>query len=147
MLSVIVDAREAPERLPALLAQLTSGAVEGLVREVILVAQASPLIEALCDDMGAERADSLAQAAGAAACAHLLFLPAALRLRDGWIESLRGHLAAGGQGALVQGLATGGLFRRAPAGVLVERGRLGALDVADLDGLRRRLGLKRVRIG
>ena len=45
------------------------------------------------------------------------------RLRDGWIKSLEGHLAGGGKAAVVQGLG-GGLLKRGPTAVLVERRRL-----------------------
>ncbi|MBL8772785.1 MAG: hypothetical protein JNK30_15490, partial [Phenylobacterium sp.] len=38
MLSVIIDARRDADRLPALLTQLTAGAVDGLVRQVAIVA-------------------------------------------------------------------------------------------------------------
>ena len=38
MLTVIIDARADATRLPALLAQLTAGAVDGLVRQVVIVA-------------------------------------------------------------------------------------------------------------
>ena len=145
MLSVIVDARAGAQKLPALLAQLTAGAVDGVVREVLIVADPREAgVEALCEDMGAEAAPTLAAAATAAKSDPVLVLPADFRWRDGWIGALNQHMAAGGGPALVQGLAEGGLFRRPPAGVLVERGRL---QGADLDRLRRDLRLRRRRIG
>ena len=144
MLSVIVDARPDVRTLPALLAQLTAGAVEGLIREVLIVAEpGEPLVAELCDATGAEPF----VAAETLKSAHVLVLPAALRLRDGWISALENHLSNGGVEALVVGLAQGGLFRRPPFGVLVERRRLENGRGADLDRLRRDLGLRARRIG
>ena len=48
--------------------------------------------------------------------------------------------------AVVTGFG-GGLFRKAPFGVLVERGRAGRMQGADLQRLRRELGLRPARIG
>ncbi|MFZ5718264.1 MAG: cell wall biosynthesis glycosyltransferase [Pseudomonadota bacterium] len=147
MLSVIIEARTAAERLPALLAQLTSGAVDGLVRQVLIVAEAgAPGIEDLCEETGADPHPTI-EAAGAAARADwLLVLPADFRLRDGWIGALEHHLARGGE-ALVTGVSDAGLFGRRPFGVLVERRRLEGRRGADLQRLRRDLGLGPRRIG
>lgn len=149
MLSVIIDARAGADRLPALLAQLTAGAVQGLVRQVLIVAaEGHSTIDLLCEDMGAVAATSFRDAAEAARGERLLVLPADFRLRDGWIGALEQHMAQGGAPALVAGLAGPGLFARKPFGVLVERGRLqGGSGGADLQGLRRSLGLGRRRIG
>jgi hypothetical protein len=148
MLTVIIDARDDAERLPALLAQLTAGAVDGLVRQVLIVAAAGQAgIDDLCEETGAEAYSAFEAAAKAARFERLLVLPADFRLRDGWIGSLDGHLARGGAAAVVAGLSEGGLFRRQPYGVLVERGRLEGRRGADLKGLRRDLGLRARRIG
>lgn len=148
MLTVIIDARVDAERLPALLAQLTAGAVDGLVRQVLIVAASGQArIDDLCEETGAERHSTLEAAAKAARAEQLLVLPADFRLRDGWIGSLDGHLARGGAAAVVAGLSEGGLFSRQPLGVLVERGRLEGRRGADLKGLRRDLGLRARRIG
>jgi hypothetical protein len=149
MLSVIIDARAGADRLPALLAQLTAGAVDGLVRQVLIVAAAGQAgIELLCEDMGAEAQASIPAAAEAARAGHIMVLPADFRLRDGWIGSLEQHMARGGEPALVAGLGEPGLFARRPFGVLVERSRLqAARHGADLQGLRRGLGLRGRRIG
>lgn len=148
MLTVIIDARTYAERLPALLAQLTAGAVDGLVKQVAIVAAADqPGIDLLCEDMGADAFPSLEVAAVAARGERLLVVPAELRLRDGWIGALEAHLAAGGAPALVEGLGKGGLFVRPPCGVLVERDRLKGRRGADLQRLRRELGLRPRRIG
>ncbi len=148
MLSVISDARRGAEALPVLLAQLTAGAVDGLVRQVLLVAAPGQAgIDLLCEETGAEAHAGLETAAAAARARWLVVAPADFRLRDGWIKALETHLAGGGGPALVLGLAPGGLFRRPPWAVLVERRRLEDRRGADLKGLRRELGLRPVRVG
>lgn len=148
MLSVIIDARGETKGLPGLLAQLTAGAVDGLVRQVLIVAAADqPGIDDLCEDMGAEAHPTIEAAGAAARADQLLILPADFRLRDGWIRSLDGHLAHGAAPAVVTGLADGGLFERRPFGVLVERHRLEGRRGAGLQGLRRDLGLRARRVG
>lgn len=138
MLSVIIDARAAPAKLPPLLAQLTAGAVDGLVREVLIVGPREGLIDRLCEDMGAEAEPTLTAATQRAKGQIVLGLPADFRFRPNWIESLSGFLAEGGKAAVVSGL---GAWLSAPVGVLVERDR--GLDCADLAGLRRQLKLRR----
>lgn len=148
MLTVIIDARTEAGRLPALLAQLTAGAVEGLVRQVAIVAaEGQPGIAELCEDMGAEAHPTIEAAAMTARGERLLIVPADFRLRDGWIGSIDGHLGRGGGAAVVSGLSDAGLFGRRPFGVLVERGRLEGRRGADLQSLRRELGLRARRIG
>lgn len=149
MLTVIIDARPGLEGLPLLLSQLTAGAVDGLVRQVLIVAgDESGLVDALCEDMGAQTAPTLRGAAAESRSDILMVLPADFRLRDGWIRAIEDHLADGAAAAVVTGLRDGGLFRRAPSGVLVERGRLNAAaDGADLQALRRSLGLRPRRVG
>jgi hypothetical protein len=148
MLAIIIDARTGAERLPALLAQLTAGAVDGIVRQVLIVAaEGQADIDLLCEETGADAQPSLEAAAAAARTDRVVVLPADFRLRDGWIGAIEAHLARGGADALVQGLAEGGLFRRGPFGVLVERRRLDHGRGADLHGLRRQLGLRADRIG
>ncbi|MBX3485091.1 cell wall biosynthesis glycosyltransferase [Phenylobacterium sp.] len=144
MLSVIIDARRDADRLPALLAQLTAGAVDGLVRQVAIVAApGQPGVDALCEDMGADAHPTIPAAARAARADLVLVLPAALRLRDGWIGAFEAHLGGGGAQAVVAGLKEGGVFARTPEGVLVERGLLeqGA-DGIDVAGVRRLLRLR-----
>ncbi|MCR5875982.1 hypothetical protein LRS10_18610 [Phenylobacterium sp. J426] len=147
MLSVIVDARAEPRRLPGLLAQLTAGAVEGLVKEVFLVAPHSEGVSALCEEMGAEAADTIEQALAWAKAELVLVLPADFRLRDGWVEALSDHLSEGRGAAAVEGLGEAGLFSRRPYGVLVERAGVVRLQDPDLKRLRRQLGLRPRRVG
>lgn len=148
MISVIVDARRGAEALPVLLAQLTTGAVDGLVRQVLLVAEPGQAgIDLLCEETGADAHLSLEAAAAVARASWLIAAPAEFRLRDGWIKAIEGHLAGGGKAAIVQGLDRGSVFRRPTTAVLVERGRLEGRHGADLDGLRRELGLRPARVG
>jgi hypothetical protein len=137
MLSVIVDASGTIDRLTGLLAQLTAGAVNGLVREVWIVAPASETLDQICEATGAKRCDRMSQAAAAARYETLLITPADFRLRDGWIDALE---PAGGEGVVV------GLGRS--RGVLVARGRAQQLaDHVSLGRLRRKLGLWPKRLG
>jgi hypothetical protein len=147
MLTVVIDARPAAPRLPALLAQLTAGAVDGLVRQVLIVAAPDQAgIAELCEETGADACASLPAAARAARGDRLMVLPADFRLRDGWIGALEAHMRAGGQRAAVVGLGEGGLFGPRPRGLLVERG-LVEDGVDDAQRLRRRLGLLATRVG
>lgn len=148
MLSVIIDARNRSDGLPALLSQLTAGAVDGLVRQVLIVAaDGQPGIDHLCEDMGAEAHPTIEAAGAASRADQLLILPADFRLRDGWIRSLAGHLTHSAEPAVVAGLSEGGLFSRRPFGVLLERRRLEGRRGADLQRLRRDLGLRARRVG
>lgn len=148
MLSVIVDARAAPDRLAGLLAALTPAAVEGLVREVLVAGAAETEFLAaatgqLCDATGAEEVPDLASAVEQARGDWLLLLPAQIRFREGWVERLHDHLPSG-RPALLQGLKAGGLFGRREEGVLIRREA--ALGLATLDSLRRKQGADRVRL-
>jgi hypothetical protein len=150
MLSVIIDARPGTDRLPALLAQLTAGAVDGLVRQVLIVARPDQAgIDLLCEETGAAAHPTIAAGARAARADRVMVLPADFRLRDGWLGALDAHMAQGGAAALVGGFAQGGgLFARAPTGVLVERRLLEQVaDGVGVGGLRRLLRLGGRRIG
>ena len=148
MLTVIIDAQNEVERLPGLLAQLTAGAVDGLVRQVAIVATSGHAeIADLCEETGAEPHPTIEAASAVARAEWIVVLPASFRLRDGWIGSLTGHLERGGKGALVQGLSDHGLFAPRPYGVLVERSRLTTGRHADLKSLRRALGFNPRRTG
>lgn len=147
MLTVILDARAQGDRLPAILAQLTAGAVDGVVRQVAIVSASTPQIAVLCEETGAEAHPDLDAAARQARAEWVLLLPADFRLRDGWIGALRGHLERGQGAAVVRGWSDGGLFAQRPFGLLVERGRLDGIESADLKHLRRRLRLGGRRTG
>ena len=140
MLTVIIDARTRAAQLPVLLGQLTAGAVDGLVRQVLILAVTDqPGIAEICEDMGAGAHTNFEDAAKAARAEWLLVLSADFRLRDGWIGTLNVHLALGKREAVMAGLAG--------RGVLVERRRALGLEGTDLNRLRWGLGLWPRRVG
>jgi hypothetical protein len=139
MLSVIIEAGAKPEALPPLLAQLTAGAVQGLVREVVIVGARQGVVDWVCEDMGAE--PSLAAALRRTQGRLALIVGADFRFREGWAERLLRHLSEGGEAGELRGQ---GGWLSAPRGILVERGRALGLGVADLQQLRRRLRLPRL---
>jgi hypothetical protein len=145
MLTVVVEAGEASERLPGLLAQLTSAAVDGLVREVV-IAGGGPeeLLTVLREETGAELTDDLGTAFGKARSARLLVLPASIRLRPDWLAALGRHLRGGGGDALLVG--EGGPFSRRGYGVLVSREAVSGLAHPDLNRVRRQLARSAVRL-
>jgi hypothetical protein len=145
MLSVIVETGEAGDRLPALLGALTSAAVDGLVREVLIAGGGPPeLLAVLREETGADLADGLAQALAAARSDRLLIMPAKIRLRPGWLDALGGHLRGGGGDAVIVG--DGGAFSGRLYGVLIGRGPAQALAHPDLKRLRGELGRGAARL-
>jgi len=145
MLSVIVETAEAGDRLPALLASLTSAAVDGLVREVLIAGGGPPeLLAVLREETGAELAADLKSAIAAARSERLLVLPAAIRLRSDWLQALGGHLREGGGDAIVAG--AGGMLGARAFGLLIGRPAAAALAHPDLNRLRRQLGRRAVRL-
>jgi len=146
MLSVIVETAESGDRLPALLAALTSLAVEGLVREVLIAGGGPPeLLAVLREETGAELAADLAQGIAVARSDRLLILPAKIRLKAGWLEVLAKHLRGGGGDALILGEG-GGLLREKPFGVLLARTAAAGLAHPDLKRLRGQLARGAVRL-
>jgi hypothetical protein len=146
MLSVIVETAESGDRLPALLAALTSLAVEGLVREVLIAGGGPPeLLAVLREETGAELAADLAQGIAVARSDRLLILPAKIRLKAGWLEVLAKHLRGGGGDALILGEG-GGLLREKPFGVLLARPAAAVLAHPDLKRLRGQLARGAVRL-
>ena len=138
MLSVIVETADAGDRLPALLGALTSAAVDGLVREVLLAGGGPPeLLAVLREETGAELADDLAAGITAARSDWLLVMPAKIRLRPGWLEALGGHLRGGGGDAMI--LGDGGFFGEKPFGVLLPKAVAAGLAHPDLKRLRGQL--------
>ena len=146
MLSVIVETADAGDRLPALLAALTSAAVEGLVREVLISGGGPPeLLAVLREETGADLAADLAGALAAARSDRLLVLPAKIRLKRGWLETLANHLRGGGGDALLVGV--GGFLGGRPFGVLIGRPAAISLARPDLKRLRGELGRGAARLG
>jgi len=146
MLSVIVT-RGNPAKLAGLLAMLTEAAVEGVVRDVILVGGDDPaLLEALCGATGAKVAADLKEAAAGARSDWLLVVPPELRMQDGWVDRLNDHLREGGREARLRGPSEG-LFRRAPEGLVISRAKLAASVQAGAQKLAGKLGPRARRIG
>jgi hypothetical protein len=139
MLSVIVT-RGDSGRLAGLLAALTSAAVEGLVRDVQLLAgDDRDLIEALCEATGAEIAPDLPQAVARARGDWLMVVPPELRLKDGWVERLADHLRDGRGEARLAGFREGWL-RPGAQGVLIGRAKAERSAQGGLQRLARELG-------
>jgi hypothetical protein len=144
MLSVIVETGEAAERLPGLLAALTSAAVDGLVREVLIVGGPADLLAVLREETGAELAADLKGAVAAARSDRLLALPASLRLRSDWLAQLGRHLREGGGDALLVG--EGGALSGRSYGVLIGKAAAAGLAAPDLKRLRRLLQRRAARL-
>lgn len=95
MISVIIPARNAEQTLPATLAALVPAAVDGIVRQVIVVdGGSSDATAEVADHAGADivksapgRGGQLAQGAAIARFPWLLFLNADTVLEDGWERS------------------------------------------------------------
>lgn len=142
MISVLIPTANSERELASLLTVLVSAAVDGLVREVIVVDGGSTdATLAVCEDAGADVTADLAGALRRAKGDYLLALPVHLRLRPGWDESVRRHLEAGGGPALLVERPSGLIERLTGpkvAGALLPAQRAeGARDIADL---RRRVG-------
>lgn len=147
MLSMIVQVDDDAEALPGLLAALTSAAVDGLVREVLLAGGApEPLLGLLREETGAELTADVPEAIRAAKSDLLLVIGADFRPRLGWVEALGRHLRGGAREALLTGEG-GGLLRAAPYAVLIVRTKAAALAHADLKRLRRALDRGAPRLG
>jgi len=144
MLSVIVETGEAAERLPGLLAALTSAAVDGLVREVLIVGGPADLLDVLREETGAELAPDLKGAVAAARSGWLLALPASLKLRADWLSRLGRHLREGGGEALLVG--EGGALSGRAYGVLIGKAAAAGLAAPDLKRLRRLLQRRAARL-
>ena len=139
MLSVIVTRGDCG-RLAGLLAALTAAAVEGVVRDVQLLAGEDPaLIEALSEATGARVAADLSQAVSRARSDWLMVVPPELRLKDGWVERLSDHLRDGGGEARLKGPREG-LLRPAPLGVVIGRAKAARSAQGGLQRLARELG-------
>ena len=143
VLSVILPARHAAPNLAALMRVLVPGAVDGLVREVIVADPAPDAdVAALCEDAGAVLVrGGLAEAAGRAKSDRVLVVPPNLRLPDAWMRRLGEALAVGAKAGLLAGEGDPGLlaaFRPRPTAILAPKADAAASP--DLPALRRRLG-------
>lgn len=95
MLTVMIESSEDQAALAASLAALVPGAIEGLVREVVVIdrgldaATREVADHAGCRIVGSE---SLATSVGAARGDWLLLLEPGARLQEGWIEAVATHV-------------------------------------------------------
>jgi len=127
MISVVLVASEDLAGLSAQMALLVPAAVDGLVKELVLVAGDEPGVEALAEDSGARlvvtSGDRLAAGAAAARGDWILTLRAAPALREGWREPVEKHLAAGAGAPAALTVPGGLLDRLSPRlhGLLVRR--------------------------
>lgn len=143
MLSVLIETRAGEEeRLARTLASLVEAAVEGAVREVIVIdADGAPGVAHVADHAGCRMAATQPAAIEAARGDWLLMLEPGARLLQGWSESVLAHAAEaerparlsrdrGLKGSLVRRLwgrsrplARGLLIRRREAAALAQGGR------------------------
>ncbi len=127
MISVVLVASEDLAGLAAQMAMLVPAAVDGLVKEVVLVACDEPGVEALAEDSGARlvttSGDRLAAGAAVVRGDWILTLRAGPVLREGWREPVEKHLT-GGAGTPAVLTAPGGMLSKLSPrlhGVLVRR--------------------------
>ena len=127
MISVVLIASADLTGLAAQMSMLVPAAVDGLVKEVILVADGEPGVDALAEDSGARlvtaSGDRLAAGASVARGDWILSLRSAPALRDGWREPVEKHLAGGAGAPAVLTVPGGMLSKLSPRlhGVLVRR--------------------------
>jgi len=97
MVSVIIETRNAEESLARTLAGLVNAAVEGLVRDVIVVDHgSSDHTREVADAAGCTFLEkrSLLDAVRISRGEWILFLEPGARLLDGWSEAVRNHVEA-----------------------------------------------------
>jgi hypothetical protein len=96
MISVVIQSSGGAERLARTLSSLVAGAVEGVVREVVVVDATADLdVESVADSAGCRLVAGRAQEGLAAVrCNWVLVLSSGLRLEDGWFQEVRQFLAA-----------------------------------------------------
>lgn len=144
MISAIILTGGSTRDLASILSALVPAAVDGLVRQVVVVAaDIDETVAAICEDAGAEILPDLMSAGAGARADLLLVLPEDLRLRPGWDESVRRHLEGEGGRALVCESDPGLIQRLLPprkAGVLLDKARFEKLRPSAMDDLRRGLG-------
>lgn len=149
MLSVIIPSADGADPLQRLLAALVPAAVDGLVRDVLLVGAADAACDQLCEDSGVVRAGDMTAAARSARSDRILVLPASVRLAHDWQDAMKRHLGRAPVGGVLPGQADGlaERLRGAAYGVLTTRERiLEAGEGATIASLRRDLGRMAARI-
>ena len=152
MLSVIIPTLDSAADLQGLLAALVPAAMDGLVREVICAdAGSTDPTREICEDAGAELvAGGLVTAAKTAKGAWVLVLPAQIRLRPDWVETMKAHLGGGMRPAVARGVREPGLagwFGAVPAGLLAEASKVAErAETRDVAALVRALGTGAARL-
>jgi glycosyltransferase involved in cell wall biosynthesis len=161
MLSVLMETRNDEERLAVTLASLVGGAVEGMVREVVV-----------CDAGSTDRTRDVAEHAGCRIMAGggiamgiaqarsdwLLFLEPGARLEEGWIEAVATHIGKAAMAArFSRAKASRAPFlsrmlsrtRALEQGLLVTRRQAAVLSkkAASAEALARGLAVKTLRTG
>lgn len=98
MITVIIECRHESEDLAKTLAALVAGAVEGVIRDVVIfMPEDDPDTLAVAEAAGCRVArESLAEAIGAGRGDWLLVLEPGARPLAGWLEALEAHLSKGG---------------------------------------------------
>ena len=96
MLTVLIDAAEDPNGLALTLSTLVAGAVEGLVREVVVIDRGlDDATRKVADHAGCRivSGETLPAIVGAAKGDWLLLLEPGARLVDGWIDEVVAHVS------------------------------------------------------
>ena len=94
MISALILCRDSADGLAETLSSLTAAAVDGLVREAIVIGgRGDAAVAEIVDDAGARLFDgALAEAVTQARQPWLLILPAGARLQMGWEPAVLGHI-------------------------------------------------------
>ncbi|QUD88611.1 hypothetical protein [Phenylobacterium montanum] len=93
MISAIVTDISETDGLAATLASLTPAAIDGFVRELLVVGVGNSEALVVADDAGARIVESLDAATASARQPWLLVLPAGVRLQMNWEAAARGHIS------------------------------------------------------
>ena len=162
--AIITDLRD-EARLEATLAALAPAAIDGFVRQLLVIADGADAAALdLAEDAGADAADSFAAACAQARHPWLLILPAGVRPQVGWEAAVRAHARRdrGAAGFFIGASAQAGMAARvgdglaglrgavlgrpaAEQGLLVSAALAEEIAAADQDGLAGKLGRGRLR--
>jgi hypothetical protein len=147
-------ARRAPEEAARTLAFLVSAAVQGLVRDAVLIGEDSAALRYVADYAGctlvteSEPAKALAEALAAARSEHVFLLKAGYAAEPPLIDEIRDFLEFGrgreGASGLVRAMPDGFVQRILPgtsplAGLVAPRDKCRSARARDLEGMSRRL--------
>jgi len=125
--AIITDLRD-EARLEATLAALAPAAIDGFVRQLLVIVEgADAAALALAEDAGADAVDGFAGACAQARHPWLLILPAGVRPQVGWEAAVRAHAwrDRGTAGYFIGASAEAGFVARMGEGLAGVRGALG----------------------